>query len=98
MTQNIDTPNNFSIPPLPDQLKIRLHDTLSRYGEQDDESLLAEQVQILDRAFRCVVERAIHFRDVQGVAAALKAQNQCRQTMNALNKLEKLSAEQRKRR
>lgn len=98
MTQNTQNPHH-AIPPLPDQLKIRLQDALSRYGEQDDESLLAEQVQILDRAFRCVVERAIGAKtDIHGVAAALKAQNQCRQTMNALNRLEKLSLGQRSRR
>lgn len=88
MTQNTDT-QNPTIPPLPEQLKIHLQDALSRYGQQDDESLMYEQIQILDRAFRCVVERAVCGKaDTHSVLAALKAQQQCRQTMKQLKKLE----------
>ena len=93
MTQNTDTPN-LTIPPLPEQLKIRFEDALSRYGETDDESLMAEHVQILDRAFRCVIMRAVGAEaNIQAVVAALKAQNQCRQTMNSSTRLEKITAE-----
>lgn len=92
MTQNTDTPKP-TIPPLPEQLKIHLEHSLSRYGEQDDEALMYEQIQILDRAFRCVTERAVCGKaDTHALIAALKAQQQCRQTMKQLNRLENNSS------
>lgn len=93
MTEN--TPRNTGLPPLPEQLKIHLHDSLARYGDPHPEDVMAEQAAILDRVFRYTFERSVHFSnsvDVQRVTAALKAQNQYRYTIKALKELQEISA------
>lgn len=92
------TPHKTGIPPLPEQLKIHLTDSLARYGDPHPEDVMAEQAAILDRVFRYTVERSVHYSnsvDIHKVTAALKAQNQYRYTIKTLKTLRDLEAAER---
>lgn len=86
MTQNIEnTPKTPEKPPLSRRLQQRLEDLLEEKGSILPTSVMAEQAMILDHAFR----RGIHYATNNGIAerdftAALKAQNQYRLTVKAL--------------
>ncbi len=93
-----NTPHKTGIPPLPEQLKIHLTDSLARYGDPHPEDVMAEQAAILDRVFRYTIERSVQYSnsvDIHKVAAALKAQNQYRYTIKALKALQDTAAAER---
>jgi hypothetical protein len=86
MTQNEkNTPQTPVKPPLSKKLQQRLDDLLEEKGSILPTSVMAEQAMILDHAFR----RAIHSATTHGLfdqnfVSALKAQNQYRLTVKAL--------------
>jgi hypothetical protein len=86
MTQSEEnTPQTPAKPPLSKKLQQRLDDLLEEKGSILPTSVLAEQAMILDTAFR----RGIHSGTANGVynphfILALKAQNQYRLTVKAL--------------
>lgn len=81
-------------PPLFDQLKNRLNDTLADYGGESDEEILAEQSRILDRMFRHLVERSTFLSrvDDERLRVALKTQNQYRHTVKEIAKIKETCA------
>jgi FMN phosphatase YigB (HAD superfamily) len=69
-------------------LTSRLRDTLERKGQSNEETLM-EQADILDCTFRRILAYANieRYPETKEILAALKAQNQCRDTLKELNAL-----------
>lgn len=98
MTQNNEnTPKTPEKPPLSRRLQQRLDDLLEEKGSILPPSVMAEQAMILDNAFR----RGIHYATTSGISdrdftAALKAQNQYRLTVKALESFDSPRGPQKK--
>jgi hypothetical protein len=85
MTENEDTPKLPAKPPLSDKLKLELERTLDEAYSVMPDGVMVEQARILDAVFRrgiyAAMRGSIYADDLN---AALKAQNQYRLTIKAL--------------
>ena len=72
-------------------LKNLTNQCIAFFQGENRRKILSEQTRLLDLAFRNFVSRAMHYNSINdNFLLAFKAQQQCRQTMQFLNDLERL--------
>ncbi len=73
-----------------ENIKNQLMASLKYDPSMEDEEVLKEQTKVLDNIFRRLIAKANSFYgNMPHYSAALRAQNQCRQTITTLRALEK---------
>ncbi len=70
-------------------LKSLINQSVMPCRGENTADILAEQAHLLDLAFRRFVSNTAYYSDVMDYALAFKAQQQCRQTLQFINALEK---------